>query len=53
MKLDSRTLLEIVSIVQSGLMRMEDISDKLRSLDLVERDGELTLSDEYLIESSK
>lgn len=47
MKLGSDVLVEIVAIIQEGLMKQIDISDKLRNLDLSEKDGRLILSEEY------
>lgn len=48
MKLDKNVLIEIVSIVQEGLMEQKDISDGLRNLDLENREeGFLGLSDSY------
>lgn len=49
MKLDGRALVEIVRILQDGLIMGEDVSEKLRQLDLVESHvGTLTLSQEYI-----
>jgi len=48
MKLDADVLIEIVGIVQEGLLLQEDISQKLRDLDLVDDGNLLCLSDEYL-----
>jgi len=48
MKLAPDSLLEIVAIIQKGLLMQTDISDELRNLDLQENeDGKLSLSDEY------
>lgn len=44
MKLGSEVLLEIMSIVQRGLIGQTDVSQDLRDLDLAEVDGELVLS---------
>jgi hypothetical protein len=48
MKLAPDTLLEIMAILQSGILEMKDISGGLRDLDLEERDGKLGLSAEYV-----
>lgn len=48
MKFDSDVYLEIVAIVQEGLVTMTDCSQKLRDIDLVERDGKLGLSPDYI-----
>jgi hypothetical protein len=58
MKLSKNALLEIVAIVQDGLMNGKDISQALRDLDFVEQKGailsqtddigKLTLSPDYL-----
>lgn len=42
MKLGSDVLLEIVAIVQNGFLRQEDISQKLRDIDLDKEDGDET-----------
>lgn len=57
MKLGKDVLLEIVDIVRDGLLNNKDISERLRELDLVERQGailsdadeigKLCLSEEY------
>lgn len=57
MKLGKDVLLEIVDIVRDGLLNGKDISERLRELDLVEKQGailsetdeigKLGLSDEY------
>ena len=47
MKLGKTTLLEIVNIVQEGLTKGIDISQRLRDLDVEEKDGSLELSDSY------
>lgn len=53
MKLDSNVLVEIMRILQDGLLNGEDISQKLRDLDLVEGYNQtLRLSEEY-VESQK
>ena len=51
MKLGQIVLLEIVSIVQQGILMGQDISQKLRNLDLEldeKHDDTLTLSFSYL-----
>ena len=48
MKLGKTTLLEIVNIVQEGLTKGIDISQRLRDLDVEEKDGSLELSDSYM-----
>lgn len=49
MKLSPEVLLEIMSIVQSGLLHQTDVSESLRELDLsIDEDSLLlVLSDEY------
>ena len=54
MKLDKVALLEIMNIVQKGLLEGEDISSMLRELDLTQDpqavgEDALTLSSEYLV----
>lgn len=49
MKLGKTVLVEIVDVVQRGILEMRDVSELLRELEVVERDGEVELSDEYLI----
>lgn len=44
MKLSKEALVEIVAILQYGILRGEDVSENLRELDLVEKTGGL-LSD--------
>lgn len=50
MKFGKDVLLEIVAIVQDGLVNGTDVSQKLREIDVkVESDGTVvTLSDEYM-----
>jgi len=48
MKLDAGVLIEIVAIVQNGLLFQDDISQQLRDLDLDNVGGILCLSDEYV-----
>lgn len=50
MRLASDVLIEIMNIVQSGLLLQEDVSQALRDLDLEEIDGELVLSEDYVNE---
>lgn len=48
MKLNKRSLLEIMAIVEIGITHKEDISQSLRNLDFVEDENEeLSLSCEY------
>lgn len=56
MKLDENVLVEVVSIVQKGLVAIAtgeeqdgDVSLLLRNLDLQERGDKLGLSDEYYL----
>ena len=60
MKLSENVLLEIVEIVRVGLTEEKDVSDMLRSLDLVpdKKEGttvadSLKLSDKYLAERGR
>ena len=53
MKLNKDVLVEVVSIVQSGLLCQRDVSEELRQLDLVEVDGSLSLSDDYLAQRGR
>ena len=53
MKLGEDILVEIVAIVQNGFLLQSDVSDSLRSIDLVERDGKLYLSDDYLARNGR
>lgn len=46
MKLGKSALLEIVAIVQDGLVNGKDISQSLRELDLVEKVGSLMIPSE-------
>lgn len=48
MKLSKDVLLEIVSLIQDGIMNGKDISENLRQLDLSSSGEELTLSADYL-----
>jgi len=51
MKLSKEALLEIVAIFQDGILENKDMSDGLRELDLIVREGsadDLTLSQAYL-----
>lgn len=50
MKMGADVLVEIMSIFHYGLSEQIDVSQKFRDLDLVEKDGSLVLSEEYLIE---
>ncbi len=52
MKLSPEALLEIVDIFRDGLLRGVDVSERLRTLDLVQKDEMLALSDQY-VESRK
>jgi hypothetical protein len=52
MKLAEETLLEIVAIVQHGLVYEKDISQMLRDLDLEERETKLYPTQEYLAKRS-
>jgi len=49
MRLGDDVLVEIVSIFQEGLSQRRDVSEQLRSLDLVESDGRLSLTKDYLL----
>lgn len=54
MKLAEISLLEVVSIVRDGLINGDDISEKLRNIDLeADRDGRLTLTKPYLEASGR
>ena len=53
MRLGPDVLVEIVSIVQHGLLGQVDVSDALRKVDLVDRDGVLGLSSDYLLEQGR
>jgi hypothetical protein len=51
MKLSKEALVEIVAILQYGILRGEDVSEKLRELDFAIEDGavsQLVLSVSYL-----
>ena len=48
MKLGKNVLVEIVSIVQGGLVHQTDVSDDLRNIDLELEGDELVLSHDYL-----
>lgn len=48
MKLSKEVLIEIVSIVQDGILEGRDISDGLRDLDLIQKEDQLNLSEEYV-----
>lgn len=48
MKLSKEAVLEVVAIVQDGILGVKDASDGLRELDLEEYDGCLRLTPEYL-----
>lgn len=48
MKLGKTALLEIVNIVQEGLVKGVDISQRLRDLDLEEKEGALETSKTYV-----
>lgn len=47
MKLGEDVLVEIMDILQTGLLKQVDISDLLRKLDLKTDAEKLVLSDEY------
>ena len=48
MKLAEDVLLEIMSIVQTGIIEMKDVSEMLRNVDIeVSEDNKLTLTKEY------
>jgi hypothetical protein len=48
MKFHPHVLLEIVAIVQKGLLNNKDISEFLRKVDVVVIDDCVDLSDEYI-----
>jgi hypothetical protein len=47
------TLLEIMAIVQEALGGFRDASQSLREIDVIERDGVLELSPEYVAAHSR
>lgn len=53
MKLHSEVLLEIVDLVRQALVDSTDVSDLLRKIDLVEKDNQLVLSKNYLLENGR
>jgi hypothetical protein len=54
MKFSENVLLEIVSIVRDGLVKSEDISEKLRNIDVaVDESGRVALSKLYLEEAGR
>ncbi len=53
MKLASDALLEVLETIQHGIATLSDVSEKLRQIDLEEYDGQLRLSDSYLLEKGR
>ena len=53
MRLGADVLVEIMSIVQSGLLGQVDVSEDLRKIDVVEDGDEVILSREYLEEMER
>ncbi len=48
MKLGTSVLLEIMASFQDAILQEKDISDLLREIDTVEKEGKLELSPEYI-----